>query len=149
CTRGGVVWAYFTGEGAAASHAPDMAYRGDGAGPWRLVMRETMTTPGRLEDPHGGSYPGPLSALGTASAVFVTYTPPADPPVEIVLATDDGGRLTPAQPVPGLRTPTAASFLDDNTGWVLGEGADGDKILATSNGGRSWTTQLTRPVPRQ
>eukprot|EP00002_Diphylleia_rotans_P036659 TRINITY_DN8106_c0_g1_i1.p1 TRINITY_DN8106_c0_g1~~TRINITY_DN8106_c0_g1_i1.p1 ORF type:complete len:295 (+),score=60.60 TRINITY_DN8106_c0_g1_i1:544-1428(+) len=35
------------------------------------------------------------------------------------------------------------SFVDENRGWVLSDGAQVNRILATTDGGLSWTTQYT------
>src|SRR5207248_182221 len=68
CARGGVVWALFTGDNAAASHAPYVVYRGTADGQWTAVMKEGMTAPKEIKaGREGGSYPGPMSALGPDS----------------------------------------------------------------------------------
>src|SRR5205807_3917397 len=131
CTKGGVVWATFGGDNAAASHSPFVAYRGTADGQWTAVMREPMTA-AAIKAPAGGSYPGPISALGPDSAAFVTFTPPADPnPVGLVIATDNGRHLGPQKPIPGLSSPAAAAFLSAQAGWVIGGKLNGpDVILA-------------------
>jgi photosystem II stability/assembly factor-like uncharacterized protein len=158
CTKGGAVWAQFTGEDAAMSHAPYVVFRGSADGQWTPVLKETMTGPSDVAAPSGGSYPGPMSTLGPDAAAFVFFTPPGEPPVSLAVATDNGRRVGPARPVPGLTSPEAASFLSADTGWVLGTkatdtGASGsrppsiDAILATTDGGQTWEEQFTRPAP--
>jgi hypothetical protein len=154
CTRGGVVWASFTGEGAATSHAPYVVYRGTADGRWTPVLKEPMTGPRDVPAPAGGSYPGPMSALGPDSAAFVLFTPPGNPPVSVAVATDNGRRLGPAQPVPGLVSPVAASFVNAAAGWLagtkmpVGSGLPSiDAIVATADGGRTWQEQYSRPSP--
>src|SRR5581483_1044357 len=71
CTKGGVVWASFTGSDAAMSHSPYVVFRGSADGRWNPVLKESMTGPSDINAPAGGSYPGPLSALGPDSAAFV------------------------------------------------------------------------------
>jgi photosystem II stability/assembly factor-like uncharacterized protein len=150
CTRGGVVWASFTGEGAAMSHAPYVVFRGTADGRWTPVLKEAMTGPSDITAPAGGSYPGPLSALGPDSAAFVLFTPPGEPPVSVAVAADNGGRVGPARPVPGLVSPLAAAFLSADTGWILGTKSGSpmaDAILATADGGQTWQEQFARPAP--
>ena len=152
CTKGGVVWASFTGEGAAMSHAPYVVYRGTADGQWTAVLKEAMTGPKSVEAPAGGSYPGPMSVLGPDSAAFVLFTPPGEPPVSLAVATEQGRRLSPARPVTGLSSPLAAAFLTADAGWVLGTKTGGpptaDAILATADGGQTWQEQFSRPAPK-
>jgi len=151
CTRGGVVWATFTGEDAAAGHSPYVVYRGTADGQWSPVLKESMTGPADVKASTGGSYPGPMSALGPDSVVFVLFTPPGDPPVSLALATDDGRRLGQARPVPGLSSPLAAAFLTGENGWVVGtktEPSPTDVIMTTKDGGQTWQEQFARPAPK-
>ena len=151
CAKGGVVWASFTGEDAAMSHSPYVVFRGAADGQWTPVLKEAMTGPSDVTAPTGGSYPGPMSALGPDSAAFVLFTPPGEPPVSLAVATENGRRLGPARPVPGLTSPLAAAFLTADAGWVLGTKTGGppsvDAILATADGGQTWQEQFARPSP--
>jgi photosystem II stability/assembly factor-like uncharacterized protein len=155
CAQGGVVWALFTGNNAAASHSPYVVYRGTADGQWTAVMKEGMTAPKAIQARReGGSYPGPISALGTDSAAFVLFTPPQSPnPVSVVIGTNGGTTFGPSRPIPPLVSPTAASFLNAATGWVLGAkmpsgtGPSVDAILATADGGATWQEQFSRPSP--
>jgi hypothetical protein len=149
CTKPGVVWTIFGAHNAAAGHSPYVAYRGTADGQWTAVMKEPMTAPQQIAAPAGGSYPGPISALGPDSAAFVTFTPPADPnPVGLVIATDNGRHLGPQKPIPGLISPAAAAFLSAQAGWAIGGKLNGpDVILATADGGQTWQEQYARPAP--
>ena len=82
------MWALFTGDNAAASHAPYVVYRGTADGQWTAVMKEGMTAPKEIKaGREGGSYPGPMSALGPDSAAFILFTPPVSPnPVSAAFA---------------------------------------------------------------
>jgi hypothetical protein len=148
CTRGGVVWALFSRADAAAGHIPYALYRGTAAGQWSLVAKEGMTAPDLPEAPNLGGYPAPISILTADSAVLVTFTGPADPPVGLRLWTAGRG-LGPEQKVPGLTSPSAASFLGPDTGWLVGSktGGPSDAILATTDGGHTWQEQYSRPSP--
>jgi photosystem II stability/assembly factor-like uncharacterized protein len=152
CTKGGVVWATFTGEDAATSHSPYVVYRGTADGQWTPVLKESMTGPASIQAPAGGSYPGPMSALGPDSAAFVEFTPPGEPPVSLAVATEQGRKLSQPRPVAGLASPLAAAFLSADAGWVLGTKTGGpptaDAILATADGGQTWQEQFSRPAPK-
>jgi photosystem II stability/assembly factor-like uncharacterized protein len=156
CAKGGVVWALFTGDNAAASHSPYVIYRGTADGRWTAVMKEGMTAPKEIQARReGGSYPGPISALTTDSAAFVLFTPPVSPnPVSVVIGAGGGTTFGPDRPIPPLSSPTAASFLSATAGWVLGTrmpppagGPSVDTILATADGGQTWQEQFSRPAP--
>ena len=152
CAKGGVVWALFTGDNAAASHSPYVIYRGTADGQWTAVMKEGMTAPKEIQARReGGSYPGPISALNTDSAAFVLFTPPLSPnPVSVVIGTSGGATFGPDRPIPPLSSPTAASFLSATAGWVLGTKMgtpSADAILATADGGQTWQEQYSRPNP--
>lgn len=154
CTKGGAVWALFTGSGAAMSHQPYAVYRGTADGRWTLVAKENMTTAQLPDAPELGGYPAPISSLSADSAVLLTWTAPVDPPVGLRLATADGRTLGPERKIPGLSTPLAAAFLSADAGWVLGTktaaaagGPSVDVILATADGGQTWQEQFSRPSP--
>jgi photosystem II stability/assembly factor-like uncharacterized protein len=149
CAKVGGVWATFTGEGAAASHSPYVVYRGAADGQWTPVLKESMTGPADVKATAGGSYPGPMSALGPDAVAFVLFTPPGDPPVSLAVATDNGRLLGQARPILGVSSPLGAAFLTGQTGWVLGSKTDpspADVILTTKDGGATWQEQFARPA---
>ena len=150
CTKGGVVWALFGRGDAAAGHIPYAIYRGTAAGDWKLVAKEGMTAPDLPDAPPLGGYPAPISALGPDSAALLTFTGPADPPVGVRLAAG-GGTLGPERKIAALSSPTGASFVSADAGWVLGTKKDPpstDAILATTDGGQTWQEQFSRPAPK-
>ena len=151
CTRPGVAWVYFTGQ-ASGSHVGYAAYRGSAAGQWTPVMKEAQAGPATVQASAGGSSPGPMSALGTDSAMFVTFSPLATPPGDLRLlqATDGGRRLGPARRIAGLFSAMSVDFLSPDVGWVIGAKAGSspiDAILATSDGGQTWQEQYSYTVP--
>jgi len=92
--------------------------------------------------------------VGPSDAVFVGYTPPLDNPTATIVATHGGRTLGEVRPVPLAQfTPSGASFVSLERGWIVGavDGtgvtlATGPRvILATSDGGRTWTTQHHLP----
>jgi hypothetical protein len=131
CARPGVAWAYFIGR-ASGSHTAYAAYRGTSAGQWTPVMKDAEAGPRTVQAPAGGSDPGPMWALGTDSAVYVSFTPLANPPAGLALqqATDGGRRLGPARPIQGLFSATSIGFLSPEVGWVLGAKAGPSAIDA-------------------
>jgi photosystem II stability/assembly factor-like uncharacterized protein len=148
CTPAGVVWASFT----AAETSPNgyrsyVVFRGSPAGEWQAVAEEPVSGPHDVDAPPAGSHPPRLSALGPEEAVLLTYTPPRNPPVGLLLATAGGRSLGAAErPVTGLARRAAASFRSAELGWVVGEShGDPDRgvILSTRDGGRSWQQQYS------
>jgi photosystem II stability/assembly factor-like uncharacterized protein len=150
CTKGGAVWALFSRGDAAAGHIPYAVYRGTAAGEWTLVAKETMTAPDLPDAPALGGYPAPISVLDADSAALLTFTGPADPPVGVRLATGGGRSIGPERKIAALSSPTAASFVSPEAGWILGtkkDPASTDAILATTDGGQTWQEQFSRTAP--
>jgi photosystem II stability/assembly factor-like uncharacterized protein len=140
-------WVLFLGSGVAMSHSPYVAFATRNGQHWHSVMEETYTEQGAMPGvraPDGpGTYPGPFSAVNADAAVFVGFTPPA-PVAPMVIATDNGMKLSSPRAVTGIYEPTGAFFLSSDKGWVIGLAAwtDSDSVIeATSNGGRTWTRQ--------
>jgi photosystem II stability/assembly factor-like uncharacterized protein len=150
CAGASGLWVLFLGQGAATGHAPYLAYASQDGHAWHGVLEEQFTEtalrPG-VKLPEGpGSYPGPVSAIDPGTAVFVGYTPPlgyGEAPV--MLASDNGFALTKEGDVAAINEPLAAAFLSRDQGWVVGENlhTNAFDIEATSDGGRSWTTEYT------
>jgi photosystem II stability/assembly factor-like uncharacterized protein len=151
CAGLDAAWALFLGSGVALGHAPYLAYATAGGGHWRAVLEETMIESSLRPAVHAaagaGSEPGPFSVIGADSAVFVGYTPPANgygaAPVQ--LASAGGATVTSLGTVGAINEPLGAAFLTPSQGWVVGENlkAGTFQVEATSDGGRSWTTQYT------
>jgi photosystem II stability/assembly factor-like uncharacterized protein len=155
CAGSGAAWTLFTGAGAAMSHSPYIAYGTQDGQHWHALFEETYTEsairPG-LHAPDGpGSYPGPFSAISPSTAAYVGWTPPEGygaAPLDLVTG---GTSLSKAGNVGGLTQPYAAAFASPAQGWVVGTdqttaGSAGPAVIEeTSNGGKSWTRQLTLP----
>jgi photosystem II stability/assembly factor-like uncharacterized protein len=150
CAGATGLWALFLGQGAATGHAPYLAYASQDGREWHGVLEEQFTEtalrPG-VKLPEGpGSYPGPVSAINAGTAVFVGYTPPLGYGVApVMLASDSGRALTKEGDVGTIDEPLAAAFLSQDQGWVVGENlkTNAFSVEATSDAGRSWTTQYT------
>jgi photosystem II stability/assembly factor-like uncharacterized protein len=150
CAGASGLWVLFLGQGAALSHAPYLAYATEDGHEWHGVLEEMYTEsalrPG-LKLPEGpGSYPGPFSAIDPGTAVFVGYTPPLGyGAAPVMLASNNGHTLSKMGQVGAINEPMAAAFLSPDRGWVVGENlkTNAFDVEATSNAGRSWTTQYT------
>jgi photosystem II stability/assembly factor-like uncharacterized protein len=150
CAGAGGLWVLFLGQGAAMEHAPYVAYASQDGHQWRGVLEQQYTEsalrPG-VKLPEGpGSYPGPFSVINSGSAAFVGYTPPIGYGVApVMLASDNGRALTKAGNVGTINEPLAAAFLSQDEGWVIGQNlkTNAFDVEATSNAGRTWTTQYT------
>ncbi len=150
CAGASGLWVLFLGQGAATGHAPYLAYASQDGHEWHGVLEEQFTEsalrPG-VKLPEGpGSYPGPVSAIDPGTAVFVGYTPPLGYGVApVMLASDNGYSLSKEGDVGTINEPMAAAFLSRDQGWVVGENlkTNAFSVEATSNAGRTWTTQYT------
>lgn len=151
CAAHGAAWALFLGGGTAMMHAPYLAYATQDGSSWHGVMEETMLETAmrpKLHLPAGpGSEPGPFSVIGPGAAAFVGYTPPANGwgAAPLIMATGGGAVLKSAGDIPAINVPLAAAFLTPARGWVAGENlkAHTYSIEATTDAGRTWTTQYT------
>jgi photosystem II stability/assembly factor-like uncharacterized protein len=144
------LWVLFLGQGAATGHAPYLAYASQDGREWHGVLEEQFTESAlrpSVKLPEGpGSYPGPVSAIDSGTAVFVGYTPPlgyGEAPV--MLASDNGYALAKEGDVGTINEPIAAAFLSPDQGWVVGRNlhTNGFSVEATGDAGRTWTTQYT------
>ncbi len=151
CAAHGAAWALFLGSGAAMMHAPYLAYATQDGSSWHGVLEEPMLETAirpRLRLPAGpGSEPGPFSVISPGAAAFVGYTPPANGwgAAPLIVATNGGTVLRSAGDIPAINEPLAAAFLTPARGWVAGENLKTHtfSIEATTDAGRSWTTQYT------
>ncbi len=145
CAEPGAAWVRFSGGGAAAGHVPYALYAtGDGGAHWRGVLAEPGTLGQVLRLPAGpGSYPGPFSVIDPQRAFLLSPTPPANATGAVLIS--QGSRLRRLPDLPGatLSTALSASFASATRGWVVGTDAAGRAVLlATSDGGRNWQSQL-------
>ena len=156
CAGAGAAWALRVGPGAAMSQQPHVGFHADQAGATAVFAEQYFQQPGAK--PAGqapGSYAGPFSAISPASAAFVdwctacgTGTAPWD------TAVGSGAVLTPQGDVGAISSPEAASFQSPARGWVAGSVLDisaagqtrtQQRIVATTDGGRSWAVQYAGP----
>ena len=115
------------------------------------LRRAILLPPGRAP----GSYAGPFSALSPSAAVFIDFCPACGPgTAPWDLATGAGATLAVKGNVGKVNIPQAASFASAQAGWVAGsarEFTSGGKtrsqqrIVATTDGGRTWQVQYATP----
>jgi len=154
CANDGTVWALSSGPGAGMSQQQHVGYYGSQSGVTGLFAEQTMQAPGTgptRESP--GSDPGPFLAIDSAEAVYIDActacgmgTAPWD------LVSGSGATLTTKGNVADITSPEAASFLSAQVGWVAGTAAEysgtfrsQQRIMATTNGGRTWVLQWAGP----
>ena len=158
CASGGSAWALSVGPDAGMSQQEHIAYHAGPAGATAIYAEQYFPHPGVTAKAGSPSvYAGPFSALSPTSAVFVDWcdacgygTAPWD------VATSSGTVLTKQGTVGSVSQATAASFLSAQAGWVTGSftqaqsGTAGktrvqQRIVATSDGGRTWRVQYAGP----
>ena len=158
CANDGSAWALRIGPGAAMSQEPHVGFHADQAGATPIFAEQYFQTPGgKPVTQSPGSDAGPFSAIDSSSAAFVDWcsacsygTAPWD------IATNSGSTLTKEGNVGSITQPQAASFLSTEAGWVAGRdsvyptSAKGtpksqERIVATTDGGRTWHVQYAGP----
>ena len=147
CAAPSALWVQWSPGGAAAGHSPYVVYASMNGQSWRTVMAEPGTIGNELPGvPAGpGSYPGSFSVVDPSDAVFVGDTPPANA-AACMIATNGGATLKSTGQVGGAWQTFDAAFVSTSTGWVLAVSGNGQPIIvATTDGGYHWSTQLTVP----
>jgi Tol biopolymer transport system component/photosystem II stability/assembly factor-like uncharacterized protein len=84
---------------------------------------------------------GPFRAFSPSSAVFLGFCPACDPMYATVTVTTDGGQTFESNSIPVKAFAGGMWFFDAQRGVVATTDIDGvSRILATGDGGRTWTT---------
>jgi Photosynthesis system II assembly factor YCF48 len=158
CANDGSAWALRIGPGAAMSQEPHVGYHADQSGATAIFAEHYFQAPGSTPVAQSpGSDAGPFSAIDSSSAAFIDWcsacgygTAPWD------IAANSGETLTKKGNVGAITYPQAASFLSPETGWVAGTetvfpaSAKGtpnsqERIVVTTDGGRTWHVQYAGP----
>jgi photosystem II stability/assembly factor-like uncharacterized protein len=158
CANDGSAWALRVGPGAAMSQNPHVGYHADQSGATAIFAEQYFQTPGGTPVAASpGSDAGPFSAIDSATAAFIDWcsacgygTAPWD------IAAGSGAKLAKEGNVGAITYPQAASFVSATAGWVAGretvypasaEGAtkSQERIVATTDGGRTWHVQYAGP----
>jgi hypothetical protein len=127
-------------------HSPYALYTsGDGGAHWRGVL-STLGAVLPVHLPAGpGSYPGPFSVIDPERAFLLSPTPAAEATGAVLISQGSRLRRLPDIPeaTPSTISPLSVSFASATRGWVVGTGGAGRAvILATSDGGHHWQSQL-------
>lgn len=156
CAGNGSAWAERIGPGVGMSQAEHVGYHADQAGTTAIFAEQYFGNEGTgttAQSP--GSDAGPFSAINAAQAAFIDSctacgagTAPWD------LASNSGATLTKEGNVGAITVAEAASFASPLVGWVVGAEntfpATGSpksqqRIVFTSDGGRTWHLQWSGP----
>jgi len=148
CAQPGAAWVRFDSDDHYAGHSPYALYTsGDGGAHWRGVL-STLGALLTVRLPGGpGTYPGPLSVIDPQRAFLLSPTPAAET-TGAVMISQGGSRLRwlpdiPQSTLSTMSEPLSASFASATRGWVAGtDGAGRAVLLATTDGGRHWRSQL-------
>jgi photosystem II stability/assembly factor-like uncharacterized protein len=145
CARPGAAWVRFDSNDHYAGHSPYALYTsGDGGAHWRGVL-STLGAVLTVRLPEGpGSYPGPFSVIDPRRAFLLSPTPAAETTGAVQIS-QGGSQLQRLPDIKGttLFMPHSASFASATLGWAVGANLAGQAVLvATSDGGRSWHSQL-------
>ena len=160
CAGAGSAWALDIGFGAASSQQPHVGYHAGPTGAVPIFAEQYFPHPGasvRANSP--GSYAGPFSAISPSAAAFIDWCPACSAnvatPWDLATGSGSGTTLTRAGNVGGLSQAGAASFLSAQVGWVAGVvdhmtatgiGRQYERIVFTSDGGRTWHMQYTSRI---
>ena len=156
CADNGTAWALRVGPGAAMSQDPHVGYYGNAQGAVPLFAEQYFQTAGTTPTAQApGSDAGPFSAIDSQTAVFVDWCSACGAgtaPWELV--TNAGKPLAKGGSVGSVTEPQAASFQSQQLGWVAGTdtvlsgsgtGKSQERIVATTDGGRTWHVQWSGP----
>ncbi|HEY0935705.1 MAG TPA: hypothetical protein VGD91_18410 [Trebonia sp.] len=151
----GAAWAERAGPGAGMSQQQHVAYHAGPAAATAIFAEQYFQGGAPPATGSPGSDAGPFSAIDSADAVFVDSCPACGSgTAPWGLATRSGAVFTQRGNVGGITRPAAASFLSARVGWVAGSatvyGSPGqsksqDRIVATSDGGRTWHVEWKGP----
>jgi hypothetical protein len=149
CAHDHSAWMLFGGSGAASGNQNYVAYRCPSDGGCRGVVRQLyFPTPAVTSLQGPGSYPGPFSIIDSHTAVFVGYTPAFDQPVTMMFARDTGSHSArfrvPVATHPQAAAALATSFRSTRLGWIVVDNGRTPEIVATRDGGHTWTVQYRR-----
>lgn len=148
CTPTNAAWVSFDSNNHAAGSDGYAAYRCPPSGACRVVVQNFLAdAPPDTSGP--GSTPGPISVIDEHTAAFVGFTGPVDKPTSVMVVSDDGRVRGPVYRVvdgpPQQATPQSVSFTSRDRGWLIDGVIEGSHLLATTDGGKTWTVQYRAP----
>ncbi len=155
CAGPDAAWAVRSGPGAGMSQQPHVAYHADASGVTAIYAEQYYHLSGDPTTRSPGAYSGPFSALSPSAAVFIDSCAPCGAgTAPWAVATSSGAALAEQGNVGGLNFAQAAAFLSSQTGWVAGTYSEvpakgksrhQQRIVATTDGGKTWQTQWASP----
>ena len=160
CTPSHDAWVLFVGDGGAMSQEAQVGYHCAPERACTPILTESyfpepsvvFPEPSVVAPAGPGAYPGPFSAINDHVAVYVGNTG-ATPQamMSTVLFSDDGHTEGQNQPISTAPQPTSwaygASFTNTGRGWIVAAIGNDTEIIATNDGGHTWTTQYKTPAP--
>ena len=156
CASNGTAWALRVGPGAAMSQNPHVGYYANQQAAVPLFAEQYFQTPGAKPSAQSpGSDAGPFSAIDSATAVFVDWCEACGAgTAPWALVSKSGAAVDKMGNVGSITQPQAASFQSAKVGWVAGSnsvlsatgtGKTQQRIVATTDGGRTWHVQWSGP----
>jgi photosystem II stability/assembly factor-like uncharacterized protein len=150
CTPTNAAWILIDSNNPGAGSDGYAGYRCAPSGRCRVVVQNFLANaPPGTSGP--GSTPGPFSVIDEHTAAFVGFTGPVENPTSIMTVADDGRVRAPVYRVldgpPQQAAPASLSFASRDRGWLVDGYIVGSHILATTDGGRTWTVQYRAPSP--
>lgn len=151
CTPANSSWVLFGGGNGAAGHEAYVGYRCPATGKCAIVVRNNFVAPAVPGTSGPGASPGPFSVIDDHTAAFVGYTGPLSVPITVMIVGSDGKARGAVRPVkdpspPPPASPRSTSFTGSTVGWILATTGTQAHILATADGGRTWTVQYRAPI---
>jgi photosystem II stability/assembly factor-like uncharacterized protein len=142
-------WAEVVGPGAALSHQAHIGFYLSDSGSRPIFAEQYFVHHGvRVRREAPGPYYGTFSAINASRAVFVDTCAPCNKGTSpMAIATRGGRTFDRVGNVGHLEFASGAAFLSTSDGWVVGEVIHYGKhtatwkIVHTTDGGRTWTTQ--------
>lgn len=152
CAGTGSAWGLDIGPGAASNQRPHVGFHAGPAGAAPIFAEGYFPYPGVIvHAPSPGGYPGPFSAISASTAIYIGWCAACSGPIALPwdLATRNGAVLRREGILGGLTLAHAAAFLTPALGWVTGTRVgyrhQRQRIVSTSDGGRTWQIDYTSP----
>lgn len=152
CAGADSVWGLDIGPGAASNQHPHLGYHASLAKAVQIFGELGFPYTGvMVHVPSPGSYPGPFSAISASSALYIGWCAACSGPTALPwdLASHGGASLHREGSIGGLTLAHTAAFLTPALGWVTGTRVgyhhEQQRIVSTSDGGRTWQVDYTSP----
>lgn len=147
---GATAWVLWAGNAQTMNQRPYVIYhtRNDGK-TWKAVFTEGYFSDlyprnARNVQRTIGASPGPFTVVNPSSVYFIGLSPVMSPGKQVQITGTTNGTRWHTSFIPCLSDlwPLSMTFADPSHGWVAGTCSDYKRaIVATVNGGRTWTVQ--------